>query len=63
MSKSYIESLFLNQLLYRPEDYDMAKQFLDVVSFCYAYDVHAESDWASKFKDYGFEDPQFQVKT
>ena len=58
MSKADIERLFLNQLLYRPEDFDMAKQFLDVVSFCYAYDVHARSDWASKFKDFGFEDPQ-----
>ena len=58
MSKADIERLFLNQLLYRSEDFDMAKIFPDDVSFCYVYDVHAGSDWASKFKDFGFEDPQ-----
>ena len=62
MSKSDIECLFLNQLLYLPEDYDLAKQFIDVVSFCYAYEVHAGSDWESKFKQFGFVDPRFDTK-
>ena len=52
MSKTDIEGLFMNQILYRPEDYDMAKQFMDVVSFCYAHNVHADSNWASRFKDH-----------
>ena len=58
MPKSDIEALFMDQILYRPEDYDMAKQFTDVVSFCYAYDVHAGSNWAPRFKDFGFEAPK-----
>ena len=57
MSKSDIEALFLNKLLYRPEDYDLAKQFIDMVEVCYAYDIHAGSEWLTRWKDYGFEVP------
>ena len=55
MTKSDIEALFMDKLLYRPEDCDMAKQYSDMVEFCYAYDIHVGSDWKSKWKDLGFE--------
>ena len=58
MSKSDIKALFMDKLLYRLEDYDMAKQFSYMVEFCYAYDIYAGSDWKSKWKDLGFEGPK-----
>ena len=57
MSKTYIEAMFLNKLLYRPEDYDLAKPFIDMVEVCYVYDINAGSEWTSKWKDFGFEVP------
>jgi hypothetical protein len=58
MSQSDIEALFMNKLLYRPEDYDLAKPFLDMVELCYAYDIHAGSEWSTKWKELGFEAPR-----
>ena len=58
MSKSDIEALFLDKLLYRPEDYDIAKPFTNMVEVCYAYDIYAGSDWKPKWKDLGFEAPK-----
>ena len=48
----------MDKILYRPEDFDMTKQFIDVVSMCYAYDMNSGSDWISRFKDFGFEAPK-----
>ena len=58
MSKSDIEALFLNKLNYRPEDFDLAKPFIDMVEMCYAYEVNAGSKWTTKWKEFGFEAPQ-----